>query len=66
MQDVLMVSLGAAHTCAITLDNDLYCWGRNNYGQVGNGTTEDQLLPVKIFSGNSQINISCSGANIGQ
>ena len=27
----------SAHTCIINTDGDLYCWGNNNRGQVGNG-----------------------------
>ena len=27
----------SAHTCIISTDGDLYCWGNNNRGQVGNG-----------------------------
>ena len=27
----------SAHTCAISTDGDLYCWGLNTKGQVGNG-----------------------------
>lgn len=30
--------LTAAHSCAITDDGALYCWGANGYGQVGNGS----------------------------
>ncbi|MCM1258150.1 MAG: leucine-rich repeat protein [Roseburia sp.] len=38
------------HSGAITSNGDLYCWGTNDDGQVGNGTTEIQLTPVKILS----------------
>ncbi|HAX67481.1 MAG TPA: hypothetical protein DCY04_09760 [Eubacterium sp.] len=34
---------------ALTTDGDLYCWGYNDYGQVGNGTTDNQLVPNKIL-----------------
>ena len=27
----------SSHTCIISTDGDLYCWGFNNRGQVGNG-----------------------------
>ena len=32
----------------ITVDECLYGWGNNQYGQVGNGTTETKLQPVFI------------------
>ena len=35
---------------AITENGDLYCWGYNEYGQVGNGTTKNQTIPVKVLS----------------
>ncbi len=37
----MKVSAGKTHTCAILQDGDnnfLYCWGRNDYGQLGIGT----------------------------
>jgi alpha-tubulin suppressor-like RCC1 family protein len=33
------VSAGANHTCGITSDRRLYCWGANYNGQVGDGTS---------------------------
>lgn len=29
------VSAGGEHSCAIRTDGSLWCWGRNNYGQLG-------------------------------
>lgn len=34
---------------AITKDGILYCWGRNDQGQLGDGTTTDQETPVEIM-----------------
>jgi alpha-tubulin suppressor-like RCC1 family protein len=38
---------GRGNTCGIR-DGPLWCWGYNSYGQLGNGTTTDQHLPVLI------------------
>jgi alpha-tubulin suppressor-like RCC1 family protein len=38
----------ADHTCGITTDNRLYCWGKNDSGEVGDGTTIDRVRPVAV------------------
>ena len=35
-------------TLAISNDGSLWAWGYNNYGQLGNGTTINSNLPVRI------------------
>jgi alpha-tubulin suppressor-like RCC1 family protein len=40
------VSAGAAHTCAIDTNYDLWCWGRNGQGQVGDGGGGDTVPPL--------------------
>ena len=46
--NIIQISLGAFHTCAINNANDLLCWGRNDYGQVGDNTNEDKNTPTSI------------------
>jgi alpha-tubulin suppressor-like RCC1 family protein len=36
---------------AIKTDGSLWIWGSNKYGELGDGTTVDRLLPVKIMDG---------------
>ncbi len=43
-------SLVGGNAAAITENGDLYCWGDNTHGQVGNGTMADQNSPVKVLS----------------
>jgi alpha-tubulin suppressor-like RCC1 family protein len=42
------VSAGDTHTCAVTTGNVAYCWGDNEYGQLGDGTIVNRLLPMKV------------------
>ncbi|MFZ5889585.1 MAG: RCC1 domain-containing protein [Myxococcota bacterium] len=34
------------HCCAVLNDGSLRCWGNNQYGQLGDGTTTNRLAPV--------------------
>lgn len=35
------LNTGSSHTCGIASDDVAYCWGGNQYGQLGIGTAED-------------------------
>ncbi|MCH2546957.1 MAG: hypothetical protein MK052_05055 [Alphaproteobacteria bacterium] len=36
------------HTCALADSGDVYCWGDNTYGRLGDGTTTARLIPTKV------------------
>lgn len=42
-------STGANHFAALTSDGSLWTWGRNDNGQLGNGTFEDCNTPSEIM-----------------
>jgi len=48
ISEVIAVSAGSEYTMAITENGDLYAWGRNSSGQLGDGTTDDKFLPVNL------------------
>lgn len=36
------------HFCARRANNAVLCWGRNNFGQLGDGSTADRDVPVPV------------------
>ena len=42
------VKTGYYHSIALTEKGEVYTWGYNGNGQLGNGTREDSLVPVKV------------------
>jgi alpha-tubulin suppressor-like RCC1 family protein len=42
------VSAGRFHTCGVTTDDRAYCWGYNQFGELGDGTTTTRLTPVPV------------------
>ena len=42
----ISISTGYHHTCGIIDNNDLYCWGRNDDGQLGIGSMADVNYPL--------------------
>ena len=59
--------LSASMTTVCGIDNtDLYCWGNNEYGQIGNNSTTNSNSPVHISGSWSKIssgNYSTCGIN---
>jgi alpha-tubulin suppressor-like RCC1 family protein len=45
------VSAGQHHSLGLTDTGVLYAWGRNNYGKLGDGTTNNRSSPVTVIGG---------------
>ena len=39
---------GDVHFCAITRANDVWCWGHNGFGQLGDGTFVNSGRPLRV------------------
>jgi len=55
------VSAGINHTIAIKPDGTLWAWGFNGAGQLGDGTTIEKSVPVKIGNDSNWKIISAGG-----
>ena len=42
------ITTNSFHTCALTATGQDYCWGWNQYGQLGNNSTTDSSIPVAV------------------
>lgn len=57
-----MVSVGGYHTCGVTTAGDLYCWGNDGNGQLGNDATfANQNVPVQEDSALTWKSVSAGG-----
>ena len=44
------ITAGSSHTCAVLDNGSVACWGLNDYGQLGDGTTTNRLTPTQTLS----------------
>ncbi|MEX1254880.1 MAG: flexitail domain-containing putative surface protein [Dehalococcoidia bacterium] len=47
-QGVVGIAEGGDHTCALKENGTVLCWGDNEYGQLGDGTTTNRLVPTQV------------------
>lgn len=59
------ISAGDSHTCGLTTGGAAWCWGLNQYGELGDGTTTMRLVPVPVSGGLGFASISAGGHTCG-
>ena len=45
---VTSISSGKLHTCVVTTTGGVKCWGINEFGRLGDGTTTNSSVPVNV------------------
>jgi alpha-tubulin suppressor-like RCC1 family protein len=55
------ITAGSDHSCALISDGTVDCWGWNNHGQLGDGTTTDSPTPQAVSGIANAIAIAAGG-----
>ena len=51
LQDVVQISAGSYHTCALLPGGGVRCWGAGGRGRLGDGSTTGRTAPVAVVAG---------------
>ena len=50
---VTTLAAGYGHSCGVTADGEAYCWGRNERGELGDGSTMPRERPTAVTGGHA-------------
>jgi alpha-tubulin suppressor-like RCC1 family protein len=59
--DPVDITAGSSHSCALTKSGRVYCWGRNQRGEIGDGTMTHQASPTLVPLAGPAAQISAGG-----
>ena len=46
---IRQMSAGFSSTCAVDSEYNMYCWGYNDNGQLGNNSTNNSRVPARVY-----------------
>ena len=52
LSGIVQISSGSHHSCALTSSGNVKCWGRGEFGQLGNNALANKYYPVHVVDGN--------------
>jgi alpha-tubulin suppressor-like RCC1 family protein len=61
LTDAIAVASGLQHSCALRVGGSMVCWGANDTGQLGNGTTTRSTIPIAVPGMSGVVAIAAGG-----
>jgi hypothetical protein len=58
--DAVVVDAGGWNTCVVRALGDVWCWGENTWGQLGDGTDDSSATPIKVALPGPAVNVVVS------
>jgi alpha-tubulin suppressor-like RCC1 family protein len=62
---VVEVAAGTNHTCAVQASGAVWCWGKNETGQLGTGDFADSSVPRRVVDIDDAIGVTAAGRIFG-
>ncbi len=57
------ISVGSGHACGVTTNGALKCWGANDFGELGTGSSSPSNVPVAVSGLSSGVRSVSAGAD---
>ena len=58
LSNVIQITAGAGHNCALLLSGGVKCWGYGSFGRLGHGANDNSVTPVDVSNLSGVIQIS--------
>ena len=55
LTDIIEISLGESHSCALSVNGQVKCWGEGQYGRLGHNSEDDKSYPVSVMLGSNPL-----------
>jgi alpha-tubulin suppressor-like RCC1 family protein len=61
LTDAVSIAVGGLHSCAVKANGSVVCWGKNDSGQLGDGTYDDKTTTVAVTGLTDAVSLSAGG-----